>query len=553
MDARKSFLSWPVVRQVTGADPLGRGQAVTSARTGLAHGAHRPPPTGWSRASAPTARSAAAQQVFVKDGQVTQIEGDPDSPDLARAAVPQGLGQRAAGQPRRSRQTACCYRRPYGTEWEALDLDTAMDMIADRVVGHAGRAPGRTRDDQRHVACADPGHREPRRGDPRQRGELPHQEAVHRRWARCRSRTRPVFDTAPPSPVWGPRFGRGGATNFQQDLQQLRLHRHPGLEHGRVPPGGVPVGDGGQGPRRHGHPRRPAVHPHVARWPTCTCRSGPAPTSPSSAASSTTCWSNEQVLPRLRRGLHQRGDDRARGLPGHRGPRRRVLRLRPGDRALRHRPRGSYEGTDEHAGRRRARRRRRSTARRGDAGTQRRGVGTSGRRARDRRLTAARRRARAGAPRDETLQHPRCVFQVLKRHFSRYTPEMVQEVCGMPPETFLEVVRGGDRQQRPRAHHAPGSTRSAGRTTRVGRAVHPRRRDPAAAAGQHGPARRRHPGAARARQHPGLDRHPDAVQPAPGLPADAATRDAARRPATTTSTPTQPDRRASGATPTPTW
>jgi formate dehydrogenase major subunit len=40
---------------------------------------------------------------------------------------------------------------------------------------------------------------------------------------------------------------------------------------------------------------------------------------------------------------------------------------------------------------------------------------------------------------DPTLQHPRCVFQVLKRHFSRYTPEMVEQVCGVPREAFLEV------------------------------------------------------------------------------------------------------------------
>ena len=33
---------------------------------------------------------------------------------------------------------------------------------------------------------------------------------------------------------------------------------------------------------------------------------------------------------------------------------------------------------------------------------------------------------------DPTLQHPRCVFQVLKRHFARYTPEMVERVCGVP-------------------------------------------------------------------------------------------------------------------------
>jgi formate dehydrogenase major subunit len=41
--------------------------------------------------------------------------------------------------------------------------------------------------------------------------------------------------------------------------------------------------------------------------------------------------------------------------------------------------------------------------------------------------------------RDETLQHPRCVFQVLKRHFARYTPEMVEQACGVPPETFARV------------------------------------------------------------------------------------------------------------------
>ena len=41
--------------------------------------------------------------------------------------------------------------------------------------------------------------------------------------------------------------------------------------------------------------------------------------------------------------------------------------------------------------------------------------------------------------RDPTLQHPRCVFQVLKRHFSRYTPEMVERVCGVPRGTFLRV------------------------------------------------------------------------------------------------------------------
>jgi formate dehydrogenase major subunit len=40
---------------------------------------------------------------------------------------------------------------------------------------------------------------------------------------------------------------------------------------------------------------------------------------------------------------------------------------------------------------------------------------------------------------DETLQHPRCVFQVLKRHFARYTPQLVADVTGVPPELFTRV------------------------------------------------------------------------------------------------------------------
>lgn len=41
--------------------------------------------------------------------------------------------------------------------------------------------------------------------------------------------------------------------------------------------------------------------------------------------------------------------------------------------------------------------------------------------------------------RDETLTHPRCVFQVLKRHYARYTPEMVERICGVPQDVFRQV------------------------------------------------------------------------------------------------------------------
>ncbi len=43
-------------------------------------------------------------------------------------------------------------------------------------------------------------------------------------------------------------------------------------------------------------------------------------------------------------------------------------------------------------------------------------------------------------PRDPSLQHPRCVYQILKRHFARYTPQMVEDVCGVPADAFVRVA-----------------------------------------------------------------------------------------------------------------
>jgi formate dehydrogenase major subunit len=49
--------------------------------------------------------------------------------------------------------------------------------------------------------------------------------------------------------------------------------------------------------------------------------------------------------------------------------------------------------------------------------------------------------AKSGHPRrDPTLEHPRCVFQILTRHYARYTPEMVEEVCGVPRDAFVRIA-----------------------------------------------------------------------------------------------------------------
>jgi formate dehydrogenase major subunit len=71
------------------------------------------------------------QKVYVKDEKVVQIEGDPDSPISRGRLCPKGAAsENLVNSP--SRATTVRYRRPYGTEWEDLPLDTAMDMIADR-------------------------------------------------------------------------------------------------------------------------------------------------------------------------------------------------------------------------------------------------------------------------------------------------------------------------------------------------------------------------------------------------------------------------------------
>src|SRR5690606_34740966 len=73
------------------------------------------------------------QKVYVRDGEILQIEGHPDSPISRGKLCPKGAATRQlVTGPHREYQIK--YRRPYGTSWEALDLDTAMDMIAERVI-----------------------------------------------------------------------------------------------------------------------------------------------------------------------------------------------------------------------------------------------------------------------------------------------------------------------------------------------------------------------------------------------------------------------------------
>jgi formate dehydrogenase major subunit len=131
MGVRQFIEGWPVYRQLTGTDPLGRGAAAKSPRSDALHA--RTDTAQVTKSVCPYCAVGCAQNVYVIDGKVTAIEGNPDSPVNRGRLCPKGSASKnLVTSP--LRQTKVRYRRPYGTDWEDLDLATAMEMIADRVV-----------------------------------------------------------------------------------------------------------------------------------------------------------------------------------------------------------------------------------------------------------------------------------------------------------------------------------------------------------------------------------------------------------------------------------
>jgi len=123
---------WPVVRQFREGDPLGLGRSVRSERSRtlkprIDEAEHV------SRSICPYCAVGCAQLVYVSGGEVTQIEGDPASPISRGRLCPKGAASKSLHDgPLREYKVK--YRRPYSTHWDALTLDDAMDMIADRII-----------------------------------------------------------------------------------------------------------------------------------------------------------------------------------------------------------------------------------------------------------------------------------------------------------------------------------------------------------------------------------------------------------------------------------
>jgi len=123
---------WPVLRQLRGDDRSARGAAVKSQRSANLT-ARTATADRVVKSICPYCAVGCGQNVFVKDEKVVHIEGDPDSPVSRGRLCPKGAAslQLTTGEARRYE---CLYRRPHASDWEVIDLDTAMEMVAERVL-----------------------------------------------------------------------------------------------------------------------------------------------------------------------------------------------------------------------------------------------------------------------------------------------------------------------------------------------------------------------------------------------------------------------------------
>lgn len=417
---------WPAYRQLTGNDPLGRGRAAMSPATGELR-----PRTATAdrvvKSVCPYCAVGCGQQVYVKDDRVVQIEGDPDSPVSRGRLCPKGSAtlQLTTGSARRHQ---VLYRRPYGTDWEPLDLETAMDMVADRVVetrrrtwewAHEGVRTART------MGIASLGG-----------ATLDNEEnylikklftglgivQVENQARVCHSSTVAGLGTS---------FGRGGATTFMQDLQHADCIVIQGSNFAEAHPVGfqwvmeakargariihvdprftrtsalsdlyVPIRAGSDiaflgGVINHVLTEEKDFREYVLAYTNAATLIGDA-------------FQDTEDLDGIFSGL-----DEERGHYDTETWQYRDTEVQAPSGDVDELYERRTESAEDHE--------RIHDAAESET------HGSGG--------------ARTGArpPRDETLRDPRCVYQILKRHYARYTPEMVEKICGIGREAFLEV------------------------------------------------------------------------------------------------------------------
>jgi formate dehydrogenase major subunit len=144
--------NWPVLRQIRTGDPHALGQNTMSERTRKLEPRTRNADRV-VKSVCPYCAVGCGQLVYVKDERIVDIEGDPESPISRGCLCPKGSAsfQLVTNS---HRVTNVLYRRPFGTQWEVIPLEQAMEMVAQRIktsrdaawqaIDHSGNRVNRT-------------------------------------------------------------------------------------------------------------------------------------------------------------------------------------------------------------------------------------------------------------------------------------------------------------------------------------------------------------------------------------------------------------------------
>ena len=413
---------WPVLRQLRGSDSLARGAAVKSKRTQRL-GNRVSEADEIVKSVCPYCAVGCAQNVYVKDGKVVQIEGDPDSPVSRGRLCPKGSAtlQLTTGD---AREHSVLYRRPYATDWEQLDLATAMEMVAEKVVQtrrDTWEWESEGRKVRRSLGIASLGG-----------ATLDNEEnyLIKKLWTAlgvvqvenqarvCHSSTVVGLGTS---------FGRGGATTFPGDLQNSDCIVIEGSNMAEA-------------------------HPVAFQWVMEAKARGATVIHVDPHFSRTSALADVFVPLRTGTDIAFLGGIINFVLEHERWFRDYVLAYTNASTIIDEDFRdtedldGVFSGFDPLSGRYDYESWQYDGAPVASASGNRdrfsevHGDGKAIRESAQGETAGAGGHGIEGEPRrDETLTDPRCVFQILKRHYSRYTPELVEETCGVPRELFLSL------------------------------------------------------------------------------------------------------------------
>ena len=417
----KNPLQWPVLRQFREHDPTGRHHSVKSRATEHLR-ARISTADRVTSSVCPFCAVGCAQRVYVKDDKVVQIEGNPDSPISRGRLCPKGSAslQLTTGD---SREKYVLYRRPHGTDWERLDLETAMDMVAQRVVetrrdtwewdvdGTRTRRTlgiaslgGATLDNEENYAIK-------KLFTALGIVQVENQARV------CHSSTVAGLGTS---------FGRGGSTTYLQDLQHSDCIVIQGSNFAEAHPVGFQwVMEAKERGAKIIH-----VDPRFSRTSALADTFVPIRAGTDIAflgglinwVITHDAYFHDYVVNYTNAATILREDfqdtEELDGVFSGFNPEGPSYDPET----------WQYEGAEVAAS---------SGERESELNE---GSGTLGESGHAHSHGSGGPSLRGSWQRDETLKDPRCVFQVLRRHYARYTPEMVEEVCGVPSALFTEVA-----------------------------------------------------------------------------------------------------------------